>query len=51
MSCTSGLDVIWQIQNDYIWIIVGPMATVLIVSFFPQQNRESLKSLAFVYHP
>ena len=24
----------WDYKNDYIWIIVGPMATVLIVSFF-----------------
>ena len=30
MVCYYGL-VKWDHQNDYIWIIVGPMATVLIV--------------------
>ena len=32
MYNVNGMDQTWTLQNDYIFIVVGPMATVLIVS-------------------
>lgn len=47
MLVTSGSDVIWQIQNDYIWIIVGPMAAVLIVSLL---ETGACQDLSFIFY-
>ena len=31
MYCNVGWNERWTLQNNYIWIILGPMATLLIV--------------------
>ena len=35
----------WDHHNDYIWIIVGPMATVLIVSFLFLRYQQPIRNL------
>ena len=56
MVCTAeDASIKWQIQNDYIWIIVGPMATVLIVSglaslmTFPFYSRAFFLQLNMIF--